>query len=270
MSIFFIEENDKQWIFNLKKISIKNRRIIINKNMNKINIKQKMKIVNEIRKVLYEYKSKKVVLAEKLKDNKEFINLLVTNNIDIIDGKWLFKMILPEIVDDVVKKNNIRKENLELVFTVNEKSRIVEEYIEMFSSEFKRIGVVTNHLSQFRKLEEKLYNNSGIIITVSNNKRKSLLNADIIINIDYPKETLNKFTLNDNAIIINIEGDMKILKKRFCGKLINDYEIDVKKDLKFEVWVNKNNIDIKKFNTKDLYEGYSYIYGLNKDEICIK
>lgn len=270
MSIFFVEENDKLSIFDIRKVIIQKEKIIINRNMSRINIKQKMKIVNKIRDTLLKYKCKRIVLTEELKKDKEFNNLLATNNISIINGKWLFKMLIPEIVDDIVKKNNLKKEEIELIFTVNEKSRIVEEYIELFARELKRVGVVTNHLSQFKKVEDKLYNNNGILITVTNNKRKSLLKADVILNIDYPKEILNKFTLNDNAIIINIEGDMKILKKRFCGKLMNDYEIEVKDDLKFNQWLINNQIEIKKYNTKDVYEGYCYIYGLNKEKISIK
>ena len=269
MSIFFIEENDKQSILNFKKIIVKNRKIVINRKMKNLNIKQKMKIVNKVREFLLEYKCRRVILTEELKQDREFINLLATNNINVIDGRWLFKMLIPEILDNVIKKGDMKKEEIEVVFVVNEKTRLIEKYIEEISKECKRVGIVTNHLSQFRQLEDELYNNSGILITVTNNRRKSLLKADIIVNVDYPKETLNKFTINDKGVIIDIEGDLKILKKRFCGKIINDFEIDIKDEM-FEHWIKNNEIKNEYFNIKDIIEGYTYIYGLNKEKISIK
>ena len=228
-----------------------------------------MKIVNLIRRVLLENKSKQIILSENLKKDNEFFNLLQSNNINIINGKWLFKILVPEIVEKIVKKNNLKKEELQVIFTVNRSTPQIEDYIELFSKNFKRVGIVTNHISKFKKIEEKLYKNNGILITVMNNRRKSLLKSDIIVNMDFPKELLNKFTINDSATIITVEEAVEIKKKRFCGNVINDYEIDIVTYKEFNDWCKEQKINIGKYNIKYLVEVYARIKGLDKNKINI-
>ena len=100
---------------------------------------------------------------------------------------------------------------------------------------------------KFKKLEKKL-DEEGIIITITNNKNKRLVKSQIILNIDFPKEILNQFTLLDQATIINLEGDMSIKKKRFNGQIINDIEITSFNDEEILQFVKNNylfNYDIK-------------------------
>ena len=52
------------------------------------------------------------------------------------------------------------------------------------------------------------------------------MKSQIILNIDFPKELINKYNIQDEAIIVNVKGTVKINKKRFNGLNINDYEID--------------------------------------------
>ena len=64
---------------------------------------------------------------------------------------------------------------------------------------------------------------------------------------------LNKYKINENAIILNIEGDMKINSKRFAGINVNDYEIGIgREDI---IWRE----NMKEFKTKDLVEATLYI-----------
>ena len=91
------------------------------------------------------------------------------------------------------------------------------------------------------------------MITITNNKRKSLLKSEIILNFDFVQEVLNEYNIYENAIIINIEGDIKILKKRFNGINVNNYEIKsiISNDL-FSVE------KLKYFYLKDLAEAEIY------------
>ena len=271
MAIFFVEENDKLPILKFKKIIVNGKKIIINRDINKINLKCKVKIVNLIKRVLLENRSKQIVLSETLKKEREFSNLLKSCNIDIINGKWLFEILVPDIIEEVVKKNKLKKEKLEVTFTVNRLSNEIESYIDFFSKNYKRVGIVTNHISKFKKIEEKLYKSNGILITVTNNRRKSLLKSNIIINIDFPKELLNKFTINDEAIIINIEENIKIKKKRFCGKVINNYKLDVVNYKEYNDWCKMQKLDIGEYNTNDLMEAYAKenILEINKFKIIV-
>ena len=73
------------------------------------------------------------------------------------------------------------------------------ENIKLFAKEFKRVNVVTNHIEKLKKIEENIFDEFGIMITITNNKKKSLKNAKIILNRDFPEELINKF----NIVIFN-------------------------------------------------------------------
>ncbi len=102
--------------------------------------------------------------------------------------------------------------------------------IRKIAKEYKRVNIITNHISKFKNIEKQILENEGIMITVVNNKRKSLVKAKIILNVDFPTELINKYNIYEEAIIINLQGNVKINSKRFNGININDYEITYSND----------------------------------------
>ena len=93
------------------------------------------------------------------------------------------------------------------------------------------------------------------MITISNNKRKSLYKSDIIMNIDFVEEDINKFILNKKAIIINIEDKVKIKSKSFYGININYYNIQ------FNDEINNKYFNNKMFSKEIFYESLVYKKG---------
>lgn len=83
-------------------------------------------------------------------------------------------------------------------------------------------------------MQEYLYNEFGIMLNISNNKNKSLLKSEIVINIDFAEESINKYKIYDNAIIININDKINIQSKRFNGVNINYYKIQIADEYKVE------------------------------------
>lgn len=80
-------------------------------------------------------------------------------------------------------------------------------------------------------------------INISNNKKKCLRKKEIIINIDFPEELINKYNIYEKAIIINIEENIEITNKKFNGINLNYYELDL--DDKYSKYENfdKNIIE---------------------------
>ena len=112
----------------------------------------------------------------------------------------------------------------------------------------KRLNVITNHIEKGKRIQEYLYNNFGIMLNVTNNKRKSLLKSEIIINIDFVEEDINRYKIYDNAIIININYKINIQSKRFNGINVSYYKIEMPYEYKLE-----------RFKDEIIYE--SLIYG---------
>ena len=146
----------------------------------------------------------------------------------------MFYLLIPEIVDYILKRQKKKLENGEITILINDFTENNARIITYIAQSVKRVNIVTNHSNKFKKLEEYLYNELGIILNITNNKNKSLANAGLIINIDFPEEIINKYEINSNAIIVNIFNEIKIRAKRFNGVNINYYKAYIPKKYKME------------------------------------
>ena len=270
--MFYIEKNDKpNWLekkINLVKIQDNTIILPIDESTKE---KQVEKLSKKTKRIIQNYSnSNKVVLDKEIQKHIQYINYLNTYGIEIQDGKWLFEILLPEITEYIVDNKKIEKVNISIL--INDLTDIELENIKILSKKYKSINIVTNHIEKFRKLEQELEEQEGIIITITNNKKKSLMKSQIILNIDFTKELINKFNIQDEAIIVNVKGNAKINRKRFNGLIIKNYEIDFRDDKK------NNKALTNKFYMKDLYEAELYkkqrIYDIKQkiknDKVIIK
>ena len=246
MRTYYLEKMDKPK-FSIRKYKIEEDNFVVYADLNK------EKNVSKIIKVMIKNDIEYVVLSKTLTENKNFINALNANNIKIFNGRWLEKYLTFEILEYVINQKEIKKEETEIAITTNEITDLTIETIKILSKQYKKLIVVTNHIEKLRRVEKELYDNDGILIVVANNTKKSLLKPQIILNLDFNMQVLNKYKINENAIIINVEGDMKIRSKRFSGININNYEIVVGREE--NIW--RENMSV--FEHKDLLEATLYI-----------
>ena len=87
------------------------------------------------------------------------------------------------------------------------------------------------------------------MLNISNNKKVSLSKAEVIINIDFPEEILNKYRIYDKAIILNILEKISIKSKRFNGINTSYYKIDMPEEYKLD-----------EFEDEIVYESLIYNY----------
>ena len=246
MRTYYLEKMDKPK-FSIRKYKIEEDNFVVYADLNK------EKNVSKIIKVMIKNDIEYVVLSKTLTENKNFINALNANNIKIFNGRWLEKYLTFEILEYVINQKEIKKEETEIAITTNEITDLTIETIKILSKQYKKLIVVTNHIEKLRRVEKELYDNDGILIVVANNTKKSLLKPQIILNLDFNMQVLNKYKINENAIIVNVEGDMKIRSKRFSGININNYEIVVGREE--NIW--RENMSI--FENKNLLEATLYI-----------
>ena len=205
------------------------------------------------KKILEKTGCKKICVSKKIKEQTEYINDLRIFNIEIIEGKWLFSILINKILDYITNKNKIKKSDTTISILINKLDKdYIYEHIKNIIKEYKTVNIITNNTSKFKKLEEEIYQKDGIMINISNNKKKSLVRSKIILNIDFSNELINQYNLPENSIIININNKVKIAKKRFNGININDYEIK---------YLNIDEFDYDKYSLyeqKDIYESQIY------------
>lgn len=214
--------------------------------------KQEIITAKKTKKILEKTHCKKIILSKELQEKEIFCNQLYTYGFEINNGRWLFKVLAFDAINYAVKKNKMTAEKIKISILINETDDIVLETINQIIKEYKNINIVTNHMEKFKKLEEQILEEYGIMITVNNNKKKSLTKSDIILNIDFPNELINKYRIAEKANIINIRGNVRIKQKRFEGKIYNDYEIKYENLEEFDF--DKEKIYYK----KNIYEAYIY------------
>lgn len=269
--MIYIEKNDKpNWLektFNIIKIQRNTITLPINETTNEKQIEKIAKKTQKISKQISS--SKKIILSKKMKKEEKYINYLNTYGFEIANGRWLFEVLLTDIVDYTVKNQKMEKVNISIL--INDLTDIELENIKILAKKYNTINIVTNHIEKFRNLEKKL-DEQGIIITITNNKKKSLMKSQIIVNVDFPKELINKYRINENAVVINVKKSLKIVQKRFNGLTVNDYEIDFKNDVCDEKFFGGG------YDLKDLYEAGMYKKSsfadlrkkIKNDKVCIK
>lgn len=281
LRICYIKQTDKpstlflkilqniKYIFNIIDIKYDNNKkiyiipILKHKKIKKNKLK---KIVRRLNKKLRYNDIQEIALSEYLEEIDELKNELKLNgDIKILNGNRLFNYLIEEIVDYIANINNIRIDKLYMSILADNINDITLNNILLLAKKVKLLNIITNNISRLKNIEEYLYNEFGIMIKISNNKRKDLLKSNIIINMDYQEELLNGYNINNKAIIVNVNEDVSIKSKKFNGININSFEINIPKDKK-----------IMNFRDEIAYE--SMIYGdfdsvksiLKKDHVTIK
>ena len=252
--MYYIQEADKP-SFILKMLSIpiaKEDKIILPIGEEKISIKKSEKLAQKTMKILEKANCKKVVLSKKMSKQEEYINFLHSYGAKIIEGKWLFKALTLKVLDYIVEKKRLKKEEIQISILINEIEPNMLENIKEIVKQYKRVNIVTNHFEKFKKIEQQIFDENGIMITVTNNKKKSLSKSQIILNVDFPKELINKYRIFEEAIIVNLCGNVVISSKRFNGTNIIDYEIDYTSNEEFDC--DKDNL----YDKKKIYEAQTY------------
>jgi len=263
MAVWYIKKSDEQntfirkikQILNVIEVENKEGKIICKLLLNK---QTKDKKINSIAKKLNDelYKNciENVVLSNEFEDLDTFKKELYAENINILNGKILFKYLILDTIKYIYNNQNKKLEEGQISILVNDNTELNLEKIIDIAKQVKRLNIVTNNIQKFKKIEEYLYNEFGIMIRVSNNKKKDLLKSDIVINLDFPKESLKKYILPNKCIMINVNEEYEVEAKKFCGININYYKIKLPEDYKIEGF--KNEL---------VYE--SFIYNKTIDEV---
>ena len=220
--------------------------------MNKFNAKI---ISKKLCNILYDNNINIVVLSKQLKSNDIITHAIQSENIEILDGIELFKDLILKIIEYILNLQNEDVSKYEIALLTNDLSSNVINNIIYLSSKVKVLNIVTHNIKDYKKLAEKIYNKFGILIRVTDNKKKSLASTKLIFNIDFPEEILNEYIIYDKAIIINICKKIKILSKKFNGINVNYYNI--KLPIEYKKNFNKYNI-YSNFNENELYESIVY------------
>lgn len=245
-------------LFTIKQVEDKKVIIIPTNTTNKL----MNKWIKYLSNVLYNNNLDTLVLSNTLKSVQGIKEGLSKENINILEGKILKENLVVKIVEYIANEMNENVNNLEVTLLVNENKKIYIESILALAERTRNIKLVTNNVDDFKSLEQKMQELFGILIRVTNNKRKSLEKSRLIINLDFPEELVNKYAINPDAIIVNISNQISIRAKKFSGINVHDMKLLIPNGYNSEF--EKNSI-YNDFNSNEIYE--ASIMNMNFDEV---
>lgn len=202
---------------------------------------------------------------------KEKICKILSQDVNVLNGKQLMDFMKFQIVKYVLNKQNkdTKEENIYII--LKKDSKINLNFLQEFIENFKMTNVVTNDIERLKNIQENLLENDGVLISISNNKRKALKRAKYVLNINLNKDELSKYNINRDAIIINVQEFVKYDNPNFDGININYFEIKCPDDLqeKFEQ-IGENFDLVKLYESMLLLENNQKISEkIKKDEVCV-
>ena len=146
-------------------------------------------------KIIKTSNCKKIVVSKEIKKQDQYLNYLYSQGLDIVDGKWLFQILSNMSLEYICKKNNLLKSEISISILANQVTENVIYFLKKIVKEYKRINIVTNNINLFKNLETQIMEQYGVMIVVTNNKRKSLSKSQLIVNFDFPTELINKYNI---------------------------------------------------------------------------
>lgn len=204
------------------------------------------KTLMKLEKILNVNSVKNIYLSKRI--NNEIDEILKKNKIIKKDGNDLKIYLIEELLEYICLKKDEILAKQEVSFMINNNNPIISFNIQNVAKKVKNINVITNDFKQFKTLEQKLYQENGIILNISNNYKKSLLNSNVIINIDFSSEEMNKYLIPKYTCIYNLKKENITYKKGFEGINIEDFKYVINKNMKIK------NSAFKQFDNELLYE----------------
>ena len=211
----------------------KNKKMLNLIYVNKEKRNYKIKIIKKLKQKLKKVGDKKVIFSKEIK------KILSENNIINKENKVIYRENIIQIINNVIlqKGNNPNEENIYVLMNSNNIENN-QKILSMIKT-YKTVNIITPIIKQFIKLEQRLENESELI-SVSNNKRKSLIKAEYIINIDFTENDIAQYNINRQSIIFNVSENKIEHIHGFDGIIINNIEL--------------NNSENEKFDLQDEYE----------------
>lgn len=255
--VYYIKQDEK----------LRFRKLKIDDNICIISIKSHNNMAKKIVKKIKKNNIEQVVLSKKIKKNKDIIKELNNYNITILDGKWLMQYMIKEIIFYLEQHKKINESD-EIAVLANNVNNEMKRFINELFDRYKKVRIVTNNLEIFKKMENELFNYYGIPVIVSNNKRKALSKSSLIINFDFNQENINEYNINEKAIIINLNEEIRIQKKRFNGFVICDYEIALENESSIVGLKEQTEFALKDILEEKIYSNIEKINEYNRyDEV---
>ena len=177
------------------------------------------------------------------------------------DGKIVLKNMVLNVIEHIenIVDTDFRNESIYVAIDNDNEREIILD----LGRKFKNINIVTDKIKKMKRLDNKLNREEKIVYSITNNRKKSLKRAKILINFDYDITFFEQFNMNRNCIIINLNTINLNMKNSFHGSIIEGIKINYNN--KYDDFTN-----IENFDKTIIYESYIFNNKYNSAKNMIK
>ena len=177
------------------------------------------------------------------------------------DGKIVLKNMILNVIEHIenIVDTDFRNESIYVAIDNDNEREIILD----LGRKFKNINIVTDKIKKMKRLDNKLNREEKIVYSITNNRKKSLKRAKILINFDYDITFFEQFNMNRNCIIINLNTINLNMKNSFHGSIIEGIKINYNN--KYDDFTN-----IENFDKTIIYESYIFNNKYNSAKNMIK
>lgn len=211
------------------------------------------KCIKKVKILMQRYNIQSLVAEDNLKQSEKLKKIieLEVRKVHILNGRGIMPYLIQETLEYILKRQGSKTELENLYICVKENKPLHTENILYLIKYFKNINIVTPNIKEFQKLAEKIEEKENIIITVTNNKKKSLKKAKVIVNFDLLENEINKYIIYREAVILTIDEKGFYESNTFNGIQIRRIGIDTSNEIK-DFFKQYNLLDDNELST--LYE----------------
>ena len=191
------------------------------------------KCIKKVKILMQRYNIQSLVAEDNLKQSEKFKKIIELENkkVHILDGRGIMPYLIQETLENILKRQGSKTELEDLYICVKENKPLHAENIIYLMKYFKNINVVTPNIKEFQRVADKIEENENIIITVTNNKKKSLKKAKVIVNFDLLENEINKYIIYREAVILTIDEKGFYESNTFNGIQIRRIGIDASNEI---------------------------------------
>lgn len=195
------------------------------------------KCLKSLKKLIQKENVHTLILSDELKTDEYFLQQFlekdeIKRQLTIMNGKGVFPYLILEIIEYILQQQHKQTAQEDIYLLMHHNKQIYIENILFLLHHFKTVNIVTDNLKPFQLLAEKIEEEEEIPITVSNNTRKSLKRAKIIVNFDFEEEELKRYTMYRTAILIQVGNGLFYENQTFGGIGVYHMDIDTSQELK--------------------------------------
>ena len=251
-------------IFNIVEFSEDNGKTTITLPLfksNRIRNKKIIKIAKRINKKLYDNNIENVVLSNYLEENKILKQKLYCQNINILDGRYLFYLLIPEIIEYILKRQKVKLQNGEVTLLINDFTQNNAKIITYIAQNVKRVNIVTNHSNKFKKIEDYFVNKFNNMSVVKHYRNKKERELEVLL-IDKTGKDAERSEEKQTYQYLARNHEGKLIKGYFAAQSkldVHSYLLDAGYtvyEIKTNKWINfthgESKLLEKKMKNKDL------------------